>query len=85
MIIPIACMNCGRTIADKWDWFVARVSSLRKEMGLPDQPIYIDGTIIPDTPENRALEELHIPRSKICCRKHFLTHRDLITNKGGIS
>ncbi len=85
MIIPICCMNCGFILADKWDWYVARVKFYRQQMGLSEQPIYIDGTSIPDTPEQRAMTDLKIPTSKICCRKHLLTHRDLITDKGGIT
>ena len=76
MIIPIRCMNCGHMIADKWRWFQDRVAKLRVEKGLGSEPIYIDGTNLPDTPERQACEELGLTR--YCCRKHLLTHRDLI-------
>jgi DNA-directed RNA polymerase I, II, and III subunit RPABC5 len=69
-------MNCGSVIADKWRWFQDRVAKLRIEMGFKSDPIYIDGTSLPDTPERRACEELGLTR--YCCRKHLLTHRDLI-------
>jgi DNA-directed RNA polymerase subunit N (RpoN/RPB10) len=76
MILPIRCMNCGFVLADKWLWYQKRVVELRREKGLGDQPIYIDGTSTPSTPERQACDELGITR--YCCRKHLLTHRDLI-------
>jgi DNA-directed RNA polymerase subunit N (RpoN/RPB10) len=76
MIIPIRCTNCGFMLADKWRFYENRVNQLRKEAGLGKEPLYIDGTTIPDTPERRVCDELGIVR--YCCRKHLLTHRDLI-------
>jgi DNA-directed RNA polymerase subunit N (RpoN/RPB10) len=76
MIIPMRCFNCGFLLADKWRWYQARVATLRQEMGLGQEPIVIDGTTKPDTPERKACDELQITR--YCCRKTLLTHRDLI-------
>jgi DNA-directed RNA polymerase subunit N (RpoN/RPB10) len=77
MIIAIRCMNCGLPLADKWRWFQKRVVELRTEMGIKNTttPMYMDGTKIPDTPERRALEELHLDR--YCCRSKLLTNVDL--------
>jgi DNA-directed RNA polymerase I, II, and III subunit RPABC5 len=77
MIIPIRCMNCGFVLADKWRYYESRVAVLRGEMGLGNQPIVIDGTTAPETPERKACDEVGITR--YCCRKTMLTHRDLIT------
>jgi DNA-directed RNA polymerase subunit N (RpoN/RPB10) len=80
MIIPIRCMNCGFLLADKWRYYQARVSILRKQnpdkYGSGNEPKYIDGSILPDTAERAVCDELQITR--YCCRKHLLTHRDLI-------
>jgi len=80
MIIPIRCMNCGFLLADKWRYYQARVSILRKQnpdkYGSGNEPKYIDGTVLPDTAERAVCDELMITR--YCCRKHLLTHRDLI-------
>ena len=74
MIIPIRCMNCGMVLADKWLFYKKRVAQLR---GKADpQPIYMDGTSVPKTAELQVLEELQLTR--YCCRKHMLTHVDLI-------
>ena len=76
MIIPIRCMNCGIPIADLWRYYQKRI---REERGSTvTTPTYIDGTTIPDTVENKILNELNLKRD--CCRKHFLTQTDLIDN-----
>jgi len=81
MIIPIRCMNCGVPIADLWRYYQKRVREERGGDGSKAnnaQPIYIDGTTIPDTVENKILNELGLKR--YCCRKHLLTNVDLIDN-----
>jgi DNA-directed RNA polymerase subunit N (RpoN/RPB10) len=75
MIIPIRCMNCGDVIADKWRTYQARLAA-RRGAGKPTTTLYIDGTKNVDTPEKQTLDELELRRD--CCRKHFLTHVDLI-------
>ena len=40
------------------------------------EPIYMDGKSVPDTPEFKVLNALGLKR--YCCRKHMLTHVDLI-------
>ena len=74
MIIPIRCMNCGNVLADKWMYYQQRVKELRGAE--KTEPVYMDGKSVPDTPELRVLEELGLKR--YCCRKHMLTHVDLI-------
>ena len=74
MIIPIRCMNCGMVLADKWLYYKKKVAELR---GNTDpKPIYMDGKSVPKTVELQVLEELGLHR--YCCRKHMLTHVDLI-------
>ena len=72
MIIPIRCMNCGNILADKWLFYQQNV----KEMRGSTNPIYMDGKSIPDTAELKVLNHLGLKR--YCCRKHMLTHVDLI-------
>jgi DNA-directed RNA polymerase subunit N (RpoN/RPB10) len=79
MIIPVRCMNCGYVLADKWRYYEERLVEERK--GQKTSTIYIDGKFVPDekkelTPEAKVFEELGINR--YCCRKHLLTHVDLI-------
>lgn len=74
MIIPIRCMNCGNVLADKWLYYQRKVAAERGSNKA--QPIYMDGKSVPDTVELRVLNELGLKR--YCCRKHMLTHVDLI-------
>lgn len=74
MIIPIRCMNCGNILADKWLYYQQKVRQLRGND--QSEPIYMDGKSVPDTPESQVLNELGLVR--YCCRKHMLTHVDLI-------
>jgi len=78
MIIPVRCMNCGNVIADKWRYYQRRVREEKQKRGLDtsSQPISIDGNSIPDTAENTVLKEIGFTR--YCCKKHFLTHVDLM-------
>ena len=78
MIIPVVCMNCGFDLADKWRYYQREVARRKVAQGKSaKQPIYIDGTQLPDTTaERQVCDELGITR--YCCRKVMLTHRDLI-------
>lgn len=77
MITVILCMNCGKVLADKWRKYQALVKEIKKGRNdTSDVPYYMDGSELPDTPEGRALDALGLKR--ICCRKHFLTQKDLI-------
>jgi DNA-directed RNA polymerase I, II, and III subunit RPABC5 len=67
-------MNCGNVLADKWLYYQRKVKELRGTKKA--EPVYMDGKSVPDTPEIRVLEELGLKR--YCCRKHMLTHVDLI-------
>lgn len=83
MLIPIRCMNCGKLLADKYDYYLREVqrlslsnSSSAAASTIASQGIYIDGTDVPNTPQKAVLDKLLLTR--YCCRKHFLTHVDLI-------
>jgi DNA-directed RNA polymerase subunit N (RpoN/RPB10) len=74
MIIPIRCMNCGKPIADKWLQYKSELHRLKGDQA--EVPHYIDGTTVPNTIEKQLLDKLRLYR--ICCRKHFLTQKDLM-------
>lgn len=71
-------MSCGNIIGDKWRYYQKKVKDLKLKAGQEPttRPIMIDGTSVPDTIENVVLKEIGFIRP--CCKKHFLTHRDLI-------
>jgi len=77
MIIPIRCMNCGMVLADKWLFYKKEVARVRNSNPNANSgPIYMDGKSVPDTVENKVLT--HLGLNRYCCRKHMLTHVDLI-------
>jgi DNA-directed RNA polymerase I, II, and III subunit RPABC5 len=75
MIIPIRCMSCGNIIADKWNWYKTELKR-RRPVGDSGERYYMDGSQIPKTLELELMNRLGFKRP--CCRKHFLTHVDLM-------
>ncbi len=76
MIIPIRCMNCGNVLGDKWRAYQRMVNEYRKRDGGQTGILYLDTKTLPVTAEKQALDDLGLTR--YCCRKHMLTHVDLI-------
>jgi DNA-directed RNA polymerase subunit N (RpoN/RPB10) len=78
MIIPVRCMNCGKLLGDKFDFYQAE---LRKDRGgsraAAPEPICLDGKTIPRTREAELFELLDLRR--YCCKKTLNTHVDLIS------
>jgi DNA-directed RNA polymerase subunit N (RpoN/RPB10) len=75
MIIPVRCFTCGHVLADKWNYYVKRCKELESEQKEQDKtelnPEHFDKTI-----RQKVFEELGLDR--ICCRRMFLGHVDLI-------
>lgn len=69
-------MSCGKMIGDKWVKYSEELAAKKQARGESDR-IYMDGSAIPKTVEYELLEKYGLKRA--CCRKHFLTHVDLIT------
>ena len=74
MICPVRCFTCGRVIADKIKYFQKRRSEL---LGSKTASPILDNA---DTDSERymglLLDELGL--TMMCCRRHLLTHVDLI-------
>ena len=74
MIIPVRCMTCGKVLADKWEYYVKRCNDLKAEgsaKGKEEAPRYFEKNTT-----GQVLDELEL--TKMCCRRHFLGHVDLI-------
>jgi DNA-directed RNA polymerase subunit N (RpoN/RPB10) len=76
MIIPVKCFTCGKVIGNKYLYFkrVVRAEKLKKSID-PDDVIYLTEDNIKKTPEGKCLDDLGL--TKICCRRHMLTHVDI--------
>jgi DNA-directed RNA polymerase subunit N (RpoN/RPB10) len=85
MIIPIRCFTCGKVLADKWNHYKKEINKNIKEQ--KEDKFTLEDISIPedeDNPKkyfntnnnNQILNDLGL--TKMCCRRHMLTHIDLI-------
>lgn len=79
MIIPVRCFTCSMVLADKYRYYLEEVrkKKLAAKMGDAnlDKIIYLTKDVQDKTPEGEVLDELGL--TKMCCRRHFLTHVDI--------
>ena len=76
MIIPVKCFTCGNVLADKYEYYLREVRAIKVKEGLPlDEVIYFSKTNVVKTPEARVLNNIGL--TKICCRRHMLSHVDI--------
>jgi|TARA_Y100000816_G_C25885517_1_gene462033 DNA-directed RNA polymerase I, II, and III subunit RPABC5 len=76
MIIPIKCFTCGTVLADKYRFYLQEVRKIKFEEKLEkDKVIYFSENDVKKTPEGLVLDKLKLTR--MCCRRHMLTHVDL--------
>ena len=85
MIIPIRCFTCSKVIADLWEEYQKQVNEKKtinkKEFKIEDITITSNEDALKnfdDNLQNDVLNKLKI--TKMCCRRHFLGHVDLINN-----
>ena len=76
MIIPVKCFTCGQVIGNKYLYFKRIVRAEKTKKGIdPNDVIYLTEDNIKKTPEGKCLDDLGL--TKICCRRHMLTHVDI--------
>ena len=76
MIIPVKCFTCGKVLADKYLFYQKEVRKIKHQQNIDkDNVIYLDETNIQKTPEGLVLDKINL--TKICCRRHMLTHVDI--------
>ena len=85
MIIPVRCFTCSKVIADLWEEYQKQVNEKKtinkKEFKIEDITITSNEDALKnfdDNLQNDVLNKLEI--TKMCCRRHFLGHVDLINN-----
>ena len=76
MIIPIRCVSCNNVLAGKWLPYLKKVEELKKKEGRTGSEMQYLTQTTTKTAEGKALDELGLVRT--CCRRHMLTHVDLI-------
>ena len=76
MIIPVKCFTCGKVLADKYQFYVREVRKMKIEQDQdPEKVIYLTRENVAKTPEGQVLDNLGLTR--MCCRRHMLTHVDI--------
>jgi DNA-directed RNA polymerase subunit N (RpoN/RPB10) len=75
MIIPVRCFTCGKVLANKWKTYEEEVKQLQKTIKKDENE---DTTAVNFDKEMKGdiLDKLYIER--ICCRRHLLSHIELI-------
>ena len=79
MIIPVRCFTCGTVLANKYMFYTREVRKMKSETksGSEDTGvIYLTKVNVGKTPEGIVLDKMGL--TKICCRRHMLTHVDII-------
>jgi len=86
MIIPIKCMTCNKTLADKYDWYDEEIQKLTKQMEeKSDKPKKI-------TKKEEAIQESlqyfdevktgeilnKMGLTRYCCRRMMIGHVDMM-------
>lgn len=87
MLIPIRCFTCGKTLADKYDWYVQEALKLQKKSDEKDAKK-------PKAKKKGGATEMEATRdfdalktgpimdklglTRICCRRHMLTTVDMM-------
>ena len=75
MIIPVRCVTCGKVIANKWNKYLEMINSDPAYSSQSDT-INVSSKKIEKTVEGKVMDQLGLKR--YCCRRHILTHVDLI-------
>ena len=76
MIIPVKCFTCGKVLADKYMYYTREVRKMKIEQQQdPDKVVYLTKDYATKTPEGIVLDNLRLTR--LCCRRHMLTHVDI--------
>ena len=75
MIIPIKCFTCGKVLADKYQFYVREVRKIKSNSDDFSKVTYLTQSNMEKTPEGQILDQLKL--TKICCRRHMLTHVDI--------
>ena len=75
MIIPIRCVTCGFPfLASRWEMYQQKVKEYREKLGQTEME-YLSSTTV-KTAEGKALDDCGI--KEMCCRRHMLSHVDLL-------
>ena len=73
MIIPVKCFTCGKVLGDLYLYYLKKVR--QEKIKNNDEIVYITAETFTKSAEANVLDDLGL--TKICCRRHMLTHVDI--------
>ena len=77
MLIPIKCFTCGKVLADKYQYYQVEVRKRKVATNMEiDKVVYLTKDYTDKTAEGEVMDKLGL--TKYCCRRHMLTHVDII-------
>jgi DNA-directed RNA polymerase subunit N (RpoN/RPB10) len=74
MIIPVKCFTCGNVLANKYKYYQRTVRE--RKQNKDQKVVYLTPENTRRTYEAEVLDELKL--TKLCCRRHMMTHVDII-------
>ena len=77
MLIPIRCFTCGKTLADKWDYYNNEVKILEKQVDTTNV-VEEEGPLkyFDKVRSGKILDKLGLTR--YCCRRHMIGQVDMM-------
>lgn len=82
MLIPIRCFTCGKTLADKWDWYEEEVKKLEKKL---EEDLEKKQQVAEDMEEMKYFDKVKskdildkLGLTRYCCRRHMLGQVDMM-------
>jgi DNA-directed RNA polymerase I, II, and III subunit RPABC5 len=80
MLIPIRCFTCGKTIADKWEYYNIEVKKIEKQVEEENKNLTSEeeGSLkyFDKIRSGKILDKLGLTR--YCCRRHMLGQVDMM-------
>lgn len=77
MIIPVKCFTCGNVLANKYRFYLYETQRRKKEKKIdPNEILYLTENYMDKTTEAEVMDDLGVV--KMCCRRHMLTHVDIL-------
>ena len=73
MIIPVKCFTCGMVLGDLYLYYKKEVMKLKAKND--NNIVYATVDSFKKSPEAVVLDKLKL--TKMCCRRHMLTHVDI--------
>lgn len=78
MLIPIRCFTCGKTLADKWDYYDSEVKKMQLQLEDTDTAVVEEDQLkyFDKIRTGKILDKLGLTR--YCCRRHMLCQVDMM-------